>query len=232
MDKLKAIWDNASKVGRIVIVGTAALLVLIIIGAAVGDSENSEDGDATPAATNEADPAAAGGEHRADEREANLRQEEAAESDQRQREQSERQVAAPSSEERVRRALGEEVSSDVAVGDSEVRSVAVNGQLVDITLSTPEGGFEGPSADDTAGLASAALAKVYEDAGWHGAAFVEFQGGLIDSATGRSLPNAPTANYRVERSAAKQIDWSDDEVLFVIDWGIYRGLCHPALKGC
>lgn len=101
-----------------------------------------------------------------------------------------------------------------------------------VTLSTPEGGFEGPSTDDTDGLASASLAKVYEDADWHGAAFVEFRGGLVDSATGRELPNAPTANYRVERSAARQIDWFNGEVLFNIDWGIYRGLCRPALKGC
>jgi hypothetical protein len=139
---------------------------------------------------------------------------------------------APSAEQRAREALGDNVSSDVAVGDSKVRSVKVNGQLVDITLSTPEGGFEGPSTDDTDGLASAALAKVYEDGDWRGAAYVEFRGGLVDSATGRPLPNAPTVSYRVERNAARQIDWSNEEALFAIDWGIYRGFCHPAIKGC
>lgn len=230
MDKLKAIWDNASTVGRIVIVGTAVLIVLIVLGAAIGDSEDGGDGDTTSAATEvESEPT---GEDRAA-REARQEQQ-AAEHRQEERQLAKEieQAPEPSPGQRVREALGDSVSSDVAVGDSEVRSVDVNGQLAVVTLSTPEGGFEGPSTDDTDGLASAALAKVYEDGEWTGAAFVEFRGGLVDSATGRDLPNAPTANYRVERSAAKQIDWSDEEVLFSIDWSIYRGLCHPALKGC
>jgi hypothetical protein len=237
MDKLKAIWDNASTVGRIVIVGTAVLVVLIVLGAALGDSEDGGDGDATSAATEvESGPTAeelrAAREAR-QERQAERRQEgERQQEESRQREQEIEQELEPSAGQRIREALGDNVSSDVAVGDSEVRSVEVNGQLAVVTLSTPEGGFEGPSTDDTDGLASAALAKVYEDGGWSGATFVEFRGGLVDSATGRELPNAPTANYRVERSAARQIDWSDEEVLFIIDWGIYRGLCHPALKGC
>jgi hypothetical protein len=103
---------------------------------------------------------------------------------------------------------------------------------VDIALSTPEGGFEGPSTGDTDGLASAALAKVYGGGDWRGAAYVEFRGGLVNSATGRPLPNAPTVSYRVERNAAKQINWSDEEALYNIDWSIYRGFCHPAIKGC
>jgi hypothetical protein len=138
----------------------------------------------------------------------------------------------PSAEDRAQEALGSEVSSDFAPGEAEVRSVNVNGQLLDIALSTPEGGFEGPSTDDTDALASAALARAYADANWQGAAYVEFRGGLVDSATGRSLPNAETASYRVERREAKQIDWSDDTALSTIDWGIYRGFCHPALKDC
>jgi hypothetical protein len=131
-----------------------------------------------------------------------------------------------------REALGDSISSDLAVGESEVRSVSVNGQLLNVILSTPEGGFEGPSTDDTDALASAAFAKAYEDSDWRGAAYVEFRGGLVDSATGRSLPNAKTVSYRIERRAAQQIDWSDDDALFSIDWGIYRAFCHPALKGC
>jgi hypothetical protein len=132
----------------------------------------------------------------------------------------------------LREALGDSVSSDDAVGDSEVRSVKVTGQLVEIILSTPEGGFEGASTDDTDALTSAALAKVYGDADWRGAASVEFRGGLVDSATGRPLPNAPTVSYRVNRNAARRIDWSDEEALYNIDWSIYRGLCQPAIKGC
>lgn len=238
MDRLKGLWDNASTLGRVVIVGTSVLVVLIVIGAAIGDSEDGGDGDATSAATEvDSEPTAeelrAAREARRERQAAEGRQEgEWQQEESRQREQEIEQELEPSAGQRVREALGDNVSSDVAVGDSEVRSVDVNGQLAVVTLSTPEGGFEGPSTDDTDGLASAAFAKVYEDADWNGAAFVEFRGGLVDSATGRELPNAPTANYRVERNAAKQIDWSDEEVLFIIDWGIYRGLCHPALKGC
>jgi hypothetical protein len=237
MEKLKAVWDNASTLGRVVIVGTSVLIVLIVIGAAIGDSEGGGDGDATSVATEvDSGPTAEelrpAREARRERQAAERRQERERQQESRQRGQEARQPPEPSAEQRVREALGDNVSSDVAVGDSEVRSVDVNGQLVVVTLSTPKGGFEGPSTDDTDGLASAALAKVYEDADWHGAALVEFRGGLVDSATGRKLPNAPTASYRIERGRAKQIDWSDEEVLFVVDWSIYRGLCHPALKGC
>lgn len=231
MDKLKEIWGNASNLGRVVIVGTAVLIVVVVIGAAAGESESGDDGDGAQVVAEEVDRGSAGDESRVD-REAFDQGEKIAERDQPRREQTEEPAPSPSAEERAREALGDEISSDVAVGDSQVRSVKVTGQLMDITLATPEGGFEGPSTDDVDGLASAALARIYEDADWHGAAFVEFRGGLVDSATGRELPNAPTASYRVERRRAEQIDWSDEEVLFVIDWSIYRGLCHPALKGC
>ena len=138
----------------------------------------------------------------------------------------------PSAERQVKAALGDEISSGLAVGDSEVRSVEVAGPVVNVNLKTPSGGFEGTSTDDTDALASAALAKVFGDAGWRGIARIDFRGGLVDAATGQELPNAPTASYRVGPQAAKQINWSDEDALYNIDWGIYRELCHPALKGC
>jgi|GEM_PF-4876834 len=138
----------------------------------------------------------------------------------------------PSAEQQLKEALGDKVSSGFAVGDSEVRSVEVAGPIVNVTLQTPSGGFEGPSTDDTDALASAAFAKVFGDAGWRGIARVSFRGGLVDAATGQELPNAPTASYRVGPHAARQIDWSDEEALYNINWSIYRELCHPALKGC
>ena len=61
---------------------------------------------------------------------------------------------------------------------------------------------------------------------------MEFRGGLVNSATGGDLSNAKTVSYRMDRRAANQIDWSDEEALFSIDWGIYRLFCHPAIKGC
>jgi len=132
---------------------------------------------------------------------------------------------------RVRSALGSSVHSDLAVGDSKVRSVSRGGKLLTIILSTPEGGFQGPSSDDADGLTSAALAKAYL-AGWNGPAFVEFEGGLASRATGQDLPNAEAFAYRMGGGVAKQINWSDDNALFSIDWSIYRIFCHPAFKGC
>jgi len=131
-----------------------------------------------------------------------------------------------------REAVGDSVHSGLAVGDSEVRSVKVNGRMLNIVLSTPEGGFQGASTDDTDALASAALAKAYTDADWHGAGYVEFRGGLVDSTTGQDLPNAKTVSYRVARRDAKRINWGDEDALFNIDWSYYRLFCHPALKGC
>jgi len=140
--------------------------------------------------------------------------------------------AAPQSVlDRVRSALGSKVHSDVAVGDSDVRTVSRSGRLLRIVLTTPSGGFQGPSTDDADGLASAAFAKAYQ-AGWTGAASVEFEGGLASRATGKDLPNAEAFGYRVDSGEARQIDWSDEEALFQIDWSLYRTFCHPAFKGC
>lgn len=139
-----------------------------------------------------------------------------------------------SPQQRIEDALGSEVSSGFAVGDSEVRSVETAGSSlpVIVTLTTPAGGFDGPSTDDTDALASSAFAEVYEDTGWQGSARVVFRGGLVDAATGQEMPDAPTASYSVAQGDAKQIEWADDEALYNIDWSIYRGFCHPALKGC
>jgi len=103
--------------------------------------------------------------------------------------------------------------------------------LLYIILSTPEGGFQGPSTDDADALASAAFAKVYPT-GWNGPATVQFRGGLQSSATGKALPNAAAFTYRMTPGRAKQIDWSDEDTLYSIDWGLYRTFCHPAFKGC
>lgn len=59
-----------------------------------------------------------------------------------------------------------------------------------------------------------------------------FRGGLIDSATGGEMPNAPTASYNIDGTDARRIDWSDEEALYNIDWSLYREFRHPALKGC
>jgi hypothetical protein len=131
----------------------------------------------------------------------------------------------------VRSALGSQISSDFAVGDSTVRDVSRGGNLLTIILATPSGGFQGPSTDDADGLTSVALAKTYL-AGWTGATWVEFEGGLVSRATGEPAPNAEAFAYRIESGEAKQINWSNKDELFAIDWSLYRAFCQPSFKGC
>jgi hypothetical protein len=100
-----------------------------------------------------------------------------------------------------------------------------------VILSTPDGGFDGPSTDDTDALASAAFAKTYL-AGWKGPTTVQFRGGLQSAATGKALPNAIAFTYRIEPGPAKQINWSNTDTLYSIDWGLYRTFCQPVFKGC
>jgi hypothetical protein len=189
-------------------------LVLVVILSVIGALTSSPEDDSGEKPAAQEQPAAEEPEQTAEE------------------EEPEPQEPAPSPEQRVREALGDTVTSDLAVGESEVRAVGVEGNLLGLTLSTPEGGLQGASTDDTDALTSAALAKAYEDGGWNGAAYVEFQGGLVDRATGRDLPKEITVSYHIERGRARQINWSDDETLFSIDWGLYRTYCHPAIKGC
>lgn len=132
---------------------------------------------------------------------------------------------------KARDALGSNVHSDFAVGDSKVRSVDRSGVKLDVVLTTPEGGIDGPSTGDADGLASATFAKVYLS-GWKGPATVRFLGGLQNSATGKALPNALAFGYRMQPGPARQIDWSNQDTLYSIDWSHYRWFCHPAFKGC
>ena len=53
---------------------------------------------------------------------------------------------------------------------------------------------------------------------------------LVDSSTGKELPDVNTGIFTMPDGQAKQIDWSDEEALLNIDWSIYRDFCHPALK--
>ena len=96
-----------------------------------------------------------------------------------------------------------------------------------MTIETPEGGAEGASVNDLDGSAAAAFEAVYVDAGWRGDATVQFTGGLVDTSTGRDLPNARTGLYRLTAKQAQRINWDDAEL---IDWSIYRVFAHPALK--
>lgn len=132
---------------------------------------------------------------------------------------------------RVRAALGDSVSSDLAVGDSTVKGVARSGNLLTVTLATPSGGFQGPSTNDADHLAAVAYAKTYLT-GWKGGAVVRFVGGLADARTGQDKPNAIAFSYYMGAKIAQRIDWSNQDALDTIRWSIYREVCVPAFKGC
>ncbi len=114
------------------------------------------------------------------------------------------------------------VASDVNVKQIEIFPAVVN-----ITLETPQGGFEGASVDDLDGSAAAAFEAIYGDADWHRGATVKFTGGLVNSRTGQDLPDAETGLYRLTAKEARQIDWDNASA---VDWSYYRLFAHPALK--
>jgi hypothetical protein len=137
-------------------------------------------------------------------------------------------VATP--KDRVRDAIGDEVSASGYAGDLEIRNVAFEGSEAQVTVTTPEGGFQGVSCGDLDDGAQTIFQKIYDEAGWKRGAAIVYQGGLVDSSTGKDLPNANTGIFTMLTGQARQIDWSDDDALANIDWSIYRDFCHPALK--
>lgn len=225
-DRPPSFMDRVREAPKFVKIGVPILLVLIIIGAAAsGEEDQASDTTGGEPAQGVAKVEASNGTKPSSDA---SKEEDASESDG----QGEQADPGPSAGERVREALGDEISSDFAVGDSAVLSVEASFPVVNVDLETPSGGFEGASTDDTDALASAAFAKVFGGGGWRGIARIAFRGGLVSAATGEELSDLPTASYRVGPREAKQIDWSDEEALYGIDWSLYRELCHPALKGC
>jgi hypothetical protein len=149
------------------------------------------------------------------------------------REKDEQSEPRESVEDRVREALDDVDPTDfLAVADSlEVKELERLPRIINVTLETPEGGFEGASVADLDGSAAGAFQAIYDEVGWNKAATVTFEGGLVDTRTGKDLPNEETGIYRVEAREARQIDWSDDETLAVnIDWSLYRVFASPSLK--
>lgn len=131
---------------------------------------------------------------------------------------------------RVREAVGSEVDASGWAGTLEVQDVSFDGREAQVTVATPEGGFEGASCDDLNEGAKAVWAKVYNDAAWNGGALVVFKGGLVSTVTGEELPDVNTGIYTIHADQAAQIDWSNEDALLNIDWSYYRDFCHPAMK--
>jgi hypothetical protein len=115
-----------------------------------------------------------------------------------------------------------------AVADLEVKRIERSPTFLQVTLATPEGGFEGASVDDLDGSAGAAFKAIYGDTDWRKDASVTFTGGLVDTRTGKEAPNEETGIYRLTASEARRIEW-DNAV--AVDWSQYRVFAHPALKG-
>ncbi|WP_028060973.1 hypothetical protein [Candidatus Solirubrobacter pratensis] len=114
-----------------------------------------------------------------------------------------------------------------AVADKlSVRGIARHRAIINVAVNTPDGGFQGASRQDLAGSAGAAF-KALHGAGWHKAITVTFKGGLVDTTTGKNLPNAETGVFRLDRKDARRIDWQHADQ---VDWTVYAVFLHPALK--
>jgi hypothetical protein len=107
-----------------------------------------------------------------------------------------------------------------------VRGIERFPAVINVSLDTPEGGFEGASDQDLAGEAGAAF-KAIHHTGWTRAITVTFKGGMVDSTTGKDLPDAKTGLFRLHSSDARRIDWQNADQ---VDWTNYALFLHPALK--
>jgi hypothetical protein len=130
----------------------------------------------------------------------------------------------------VRDALGDEVQAGGYAGDVKILDVSFADSEAQVTARTPEGGFEGASCGDLDDGAQAIFKTIYDDGAWKGSAVLVYQGGLVDSSTGKDLPDVNTGIFTMPAIKARQIEWSDDDGLFGIDWSLYRDFCHPALQ--
>jgi hypothetical protein len=118
-------------------------------------------------------------------------------------------------------------------GQLKLISRDIDRKSTSVVIKTPEGGFEGASTKDLDGAAAAVFNTVYGKGGYPAKeTVVVFRGGLVDTETGKDLPNVNTGIYTMTKTQADRIDWSDsDAVQFNINWANYRDFAHPALKG-
>jgi len=99
-------------------------------------------------------------------------------------------------------------------GAGQVKVRKINfGKALAIHLRTPEGGFDGPSDRDLDNSVAATLKAVYGEAKYPATkeTVVVFEGGLVDTTTGKELPDANTAIYTIKGSQAKEIGGSEGD---------------------
>ncbi len=201
---MRGFWRHRSRRGKALLIVGAVFVLLIVVGVLVPAEENDE---ATPATTTAEEqptttaPAA-----------------------------SAPAATAPTPKARVEEAVGDEVDAGGYAGTLEVQDVSFDGTEAQVTVTTPEGGFDGAKCGDLDDGAQAVFETIYDDAGWKGGAVTVFKGGLVDTSTGQALPDVNTGIYTMPAAQARQIDWSNEDTLLNINWSLYRDYCHQALK--
>jgi hypothetical protein len=117
------------------------------------------------------------------------------------------------------------------VEDPTIKAFFHEGNTVVVIAETPEGGLEGPSTTDLGYMASGLFEALYGEGGFKGNTTIKFSGGLVDTSTGKDLPDMLTAEYEMKQAEARRIDWSDQDAIdYGIDWSLYRTFVHPAIK--
>lgn len=118
----------------------------------------------------------------------------------------------------------------VALRKLDARLVESSSAELTIHAKTPAGGLQGASTGDLNRAAQDIFMSVYRDAGYTRATVIVFKGGLVDTRTGKDLPDVNTGIFTMSRSDAAAIDWDDEDRLLIIDWTNFRDFAHPALK--
>lgn len=118
-----------------------------------------------------------------------------------------------------------------ALSGQNIKVLDISDNEVAVTFRTPEGGLDGASTGDLNDQAAETFHAIYGKAGFSRKSVVVFQGGLVDSETGKNLPEVNTGIFSMSKAKAAQIDWADEDVWrYTIDWTLYRDFVHPALK--
>ena len=122
----------------------------------------------------------------------------------------------------------EKLEDTLARLDAKIESTS--GREISIEAKTPQGGFDGASTGDLNRKAGQIFKAIHGDAAYRRASGIVFKGGLVDTRTGRNLPDVNTGIYEMSRADAAAVDWADEDRLFAIDWKNFRVFAHRALK--
>lgn len=115
--------------------------------------------------------------------------------------------------------------------DANVKDVYDLGGKTVIELETPEGGFEGGSSADMNNMVAAVSRRIFTETDLRRPVVIQFSGGLVNAKTGADLPDLVTGVYKISKPETRQVDWDDKNlVMYGIDWSLYRTMLHSAIK--